>query len=36
MERVQYANTITLWEKYGNPEVATWDMDKHLKPVARS
>jgi hypothetical protein len=25
---------IPLWEKYGDPEVATWDMDKHSKPVA--
>jgi hypothetical protein len=27
---------IPLWEMYGDPEVATWDMDKHSKPVARS
>jgi hypothetical protein len=26
---------VPLWEKYGDPEVATWDMDKHSKPVAR-
>ena len=26
---------IPLWEKYGNPEVATWDMGQDTKPVAR-
>jgi len=26
---------IPLWEKYGNPDVATWDMGRDSKPVAR-
>jgi hypothetical protein len=25
---------IPLREKYGDPEVATWDMEKHSKPAS--
>ncbi len=25
---------IPLWEKYGDPEVATWDMGSNSSPVA--
>ena len=25
-----------LWEKYGDPNVATWDRSKHSHPVANS
>jgi hypothetical protein len=32
----RHGELIPLWEKYGDPEVATSDMDKHSKPVARS
>jgi hypothetical protein len=36
LEVKRHDDWIPLWEKYGDPEVATWDMDKHSKPVARS
>ena len=25
---------VALWERYGDPEVATWDLGTHSKPVA--
>ena len=36
LEFKRHDELIPLWEKYGDPEIATWDMDKHSKPVARS
>jgi hypothetical protein len=26
---------VLIWETFGNPEVATWDMGRDTKPVAR-
>ena len=34
-EYKRHDELIPLWEKYGDPEVATWDMGRDSKPVAR-